>query len=590
MQHKKILMLTFAVVLLFVVYSLFSDVYYFHPLLLAILDLAGLASALLFFFSSKEKHNDTKKKKGKLINVNLYALAIILLFFLLVSFEFVGIAVIISIIGILLLGIWTKGLSSYKLYAALAIGIILISSIAFLPLSVLRGPNWKGIDEIAFDYYAPYLLLHGINPYTASMEPILNKYDTFPTVLLNGSYEYKYDYPAMGFLPVLALPLIIPYSQLHSFQSFIAIVVLLTLFIAFIIYRKSNYSKALLLPIIIWMLASYIMIQAIDQYLAVGVFLVIAYMERKNVALSAIFLGLGASTLQLAWFALPFFYILVLREHGKKKFAQSIALSLIVFLLVNGYFLILSPKPFVSSVFGLFGTSRLVPYGANLSVLLIGSYPVALWCSAAISVITLLAFFVLFYFYTSTLKPLIAIVPAFIFFLSWRNLQFYGLAYVPLLIVVCYLDRKDYPKDLLKSKSYLFLCLALLILLSIVLIWYAHASYIKSNPLSINSASSKLQRALNGSNTYIINSINLNVSNSGNITQNLSFVFINYPPDREGFFQANALKGVMPHSYQNYELNFSANDIKGDTHVYIFGFDKNYIVTKLIAVNLTTNP
>lgn len=585
MRYKKLLLLSAAVTLLFSVYFLFTEVYYFHPLWLALLDACGLASAILFFFASKEKEVSKEKKKSR-FKINIYVLAIILLFFILVSFEFVGIAAVVTLIGIFILGMFTKKLSSYKLYIAVAIGIILISAIAFLPLSLLRGPNWKGIDETAFDYYAPYLLLHGINPYTASMQSILQKYNTFPTVLLNGSYEYKYDYPAMAFLPLLPLPLIIPYSALHSFVSFIAIIALLTIFISFLIYRKSNYSNAILVPILIWIIASFILIQAVDQYLAVGIFLVIAYFERKNVALSAIFLGLAASTFQLAWFALPFFYILVLREHGKRKLFKSIMISLVVFLLINGYFLIASPKPFIDSVFSLLGTSRLVPYGANLIVLLISSYTVALWCSAVISILTMLTFMILFYFYTYTLKPVLAIVPAFIFFLSWRNLQFYGLAFVPLLIIVCYLDKKDYPKNLLKTKNYLYAALVALVAASLLLIIYAHSVYVKTNPLSITYASSSLERAMNGSNSYVISNVTLNISNSGNTVQNVSYVFVNYPPDRDGFVSSLSLKGIMPHSYKNYTLNFTANGIIGNTHVYIFGFSKNYIVTKLFPVNI----
>lgn len=586
MQYKKVIMISVAITILVSIYLAFSEVNYFHPLAIAIICIAGLVSALLFFFSYSLEEKDGKRKKKSTLKINIYLLLIIFLFFFLVFIQLVAIAVITTIAGIFLLGILTKKLSSYKLYAVLLIGIIIISVISYLPLANLRKTNWSGIDEIAFNYYASYLLLHGVNPYTSSMQPILDKYNVPTTILLNGAYEYKYDYPAMSFLPVLPLPLIIPYVKLHSFLIFIVILVLITVLVSFLVYRGSNFNRAVLIPLAIWVIASYTMMGSIDQYISVSLFLVIAYMERKNVALSAIFLGLAASTIQLAWFALPFFYILVLNEQGKRKMVQSILISLVVFLLVNSYFLILSPGAVISSSFSLFGTARLVPYGPNLFQLLLVSYPVPIWCSAVLSIVAMLLLMALFYLYTSTLKPLLAIAPTFIFFFGWRNLPMYGLAYIPLLIAVCYFEEKKISKDIIKNRNYIYLAFAVFAAFSVVLVVYAHGVYLDSKVLSINYASSTMQRATNGSNTYVIHHVTLNISNSGNTPQNVSFIFVNYKPDRDTFVSSLSLNGVMPHSYQNYTLNFTANGITENANVFILGFSEQYIITNSFTVNL----
>ncbi len=48
---------------------------------------------------------------------------------------------------------------------------------------------FTGTDEITFAYYANYLLVHGINPYTTNMDAVINQLHTpFLTVLLPGTH------------------------------------------------------------------------------------------------------------------------------------------------------------------------------------------------------------------------------------------------------------------------------------------------------------------------------------------------------------------------------------------------------------------
>lgn len=586
-MDRKTIFISIAIILLFAIYLTFSELYYFNPILFVIFNLMALASALLLFFGSRQKPNPKTKKKSK-IKMNNNVLAVIVMFFLLIGFQLVGLAVIISILGILGIGIVMKKSDSRKAYALAMMLLLVVAALSYISISTLRG-NWKGVDEVAFNYYASYLLLHGVNPYTASMQPIIAKYNTTPTILLNGSYEYRYDYPALSFLPVLPLPLIIDYSQLHSFLSFVAIVVFLSVISAFIIYKKSNYNNSVLVPLAVWLLATYLLVATIDHYLAVALFLLIAYLERKNVVLSSIFLGLAASTIQLAWFALPFFYILTLREHGKKVFVQSILVSLLIFVLANSYFLVLSPKAFLNSSLLVFGTSKLLPYGANIFQIFMAYYPVPFWCSAIISVIAFLSMMLLFYLYTSTLRPLFALAPLFIFFFAWRNLTMYGLAFIPLVIAVAYLDVKEFPKDAVKSKNYLYLIIGLAAVLIILLIAYSHASYAKANILYIDSATPILHKLPNATNnaSYMLSGINITVSNNNNMAENVSFAFINYNPDKDKFVSSLTLNSIAAHSKRDYILPFNVNAISANAKIYILAFSKDYLITKEININTT---
>lgn len=516
--------------------------------------------------------------------VSPYIVLAIVLFFLLISFQLVGLAVIISLAGIYSIALLSKRLKSYRFYLAAAIIILIASSLAYASVSSLRTGNWKGVDEVAFNYYASYLLLHGSNPYTTSMLPMLARYNITPTFLLNGSTESAYDYPALSFLPVAILPEIIPLQNLHNFLAFIAILVFLSTLIAFIIYRKSKYNKFVLVPIAVWLIATYAFLGTIDQYMAVSLFLVIAYTERKNLVLSSIFLGLAASTIQLAWFALPFFYILVAREKGNGAFIKSILISLLVFLLINSYFIIISPASFLKDMFGIFGTSKLLLYGPNIMQVLLRSYGVMLWYPAIVSIMALLLFIVLFYLYTATLKPLIAMAPAFIFFLSWRNLPMYGLAFVPLILVLCYENEKSKLKDLIKDGRYIALSITAFAIISILLAVYSHGVYTKDNTIVINSVIPSVQVA-NGA--YNFNGITLNISNNGNSYENVSLFMINRYPSKDGIFLSPALGSIAPHTSKEYPIDFQVQSVASNTSIYIIAFSNDYMTNREININLS---
>lgn len=81
-------------------------------------------------------------------------------------------------------------------------------------------------------------------------------------------------------------------------------------------------------------------------------FLVLGWLTmRKNLWLSASFMGLAAASKQLAWFFIPFYLILLLRTIGFKKCAQSAAVIGGCFLILNLAFIVDDPGNWFSSVF-----------------------------------------------------------------------------------------------------------------------------------------------------------------------------------------------------------------------------------------------
>jgi len=71
---------------------------------------------------------------------------------------------------------------------------------------------------------------------------------------------------------------------------------------------------------------------------------------RKNLWVSAIFMGLAIATKQVIWFFLPFYLILILREKGLRKSILIATLCAVIFFVFNGAYIINDPKLWFSSI------------------------------------------------------------------------------------------------------------------------------------------------------------------------------------------------------------------------------------------------
>lgn len=425
--HFSLSLLTFAVIIIFFVfltnYPVSSD-----PVFACLL---GLISVVLLFQVYSER---VKKPKDSGSRYSIFALICLLVFVIFATFPYYAASAIVAILGIAIIGYCVNyyRLSRQRFYAFLAIAITSTAIISFAVLPGNLNQGWeKGSDETAYEYYASALLLNGTNPYAANMVPALSRFGTLPTVLKNGTIESYYNYPALSLIPgAVAASL----GEANTFNLFIFLLVLINVIAAFCVYYKSGFNYLLLLPLAVWIFATYILVAAITAYLAV-LFLIFAYILRKYTLAYAILLGLSISTQQLAWIALPFFLILTLKESGRGKFGRVLLVSIAVFLLINGYFIVRSPVHFFNDTVMLYLSSGLPMLGPNIfAISQIASLPLISIAGLAAPVIII----VLFYLYTKRLRLLIGVGPAFLFFLEPRNTPIYALAFVPLIILVCY--------------------------------------------------------------------------------------------------------------------------------------------------------
>ncbi len=499
-------------------------------------------------------------------------------------FLLAGAGVLVSMCGLYLIKKMTKNPKSYGFYIRVIIISMIIAGLAYWVIYGIRNVNWNGIDELGYNYYASYLLAHGTNPYLASMQPILQQRNIYPTVQLNGTFEYAYDYPALSFLPYVFLPLL----GITNFFAFIIIVIFLSIIAAFLVYYKSGYNKFVLIPIAVWLFATYTLVGTMNQYLSVSVLFLIAYLERKNVVLSGILLGLAASIIQLVWFAIPFLYILVYREYGGKQLAKCLGYTLLAFLVVNAYFIVLSPKVFITNVFAVFGLTKLAFYGPNIMQLLVSHYRVPSWYSAGMSIVTLFVMFGLFYLYTDTLKPLLAVVPASIFFLSWRNISIYGLPFIPIILAIYYVGSKDKRvEDILSNKKPILYVVVLLAIAFATIAILSHGPYIKENLLEISSITPILYGQPGFVGPFSLGGIRVAVINNANYTQPVSFFVVSRSPNGQEYILSPSINSTLTaHSSSNYTLNYQLPGVANSTKIYIFAFSQDYITAKQYQINL----
>ncbi|MDE1851775.1 MAG: hypothetical protein KGH69_03755 [Candidatus Micrarchaeota archaeon] len=488
----------------------------------------------------------------------------------------VSAASVFSIIAIHYLRKSVRKLEGYRRYAAVLLGVAAIALIAYFIMYAFVRLNWHGVDELAFNYYASYLFVHGQNPYTTSMEYITTKLGVFPTVLLNGSYEYTYDYPALSFIVFAFIPLL----GITSFMSYIAIVIFLSLLAAYIVYDRSGGNNAVLLPMLFWFMASYGLIGVVTPYLAVSMFVLLAYLERRRVLLSGALLGLAASTTQLAWFALPLMYILALKEHGMRNALKCAGMSALVFLIVNVYFIAWSPNVTLNNLFVLLLATKLPFYGTNIMQFLVPFYPVSYWYPTAISVITILSIMVLFYLDPDRFRPLVGIMPAMIFFLSWRNISIYGLSFVPLILAVYYSHERKGKEHRHRIKARY--ALAFVVVASLVLAAISHDEYLRNRSIAIDSITPVLypSSVYGYQNGYALGELRINVSSNADYQQNVSFYIVSQSPNLQGYVLSVQLPKLPAHESVAYNISYRLPLVNNHTKIFVTAFDERYIASK----------
>lgn len=490
------------------------------------------------------------------------------------------IAVLVSVFGLYFLENAASRQPKFRAWLILLFGLMIITLIVY-ELIIGTGISAGKSDELALNYYASGLFLKGQNPYTASLSPALSLYYSVrPTVWLNGSIEDAYLYPAFSFIPLAVLPLIFGSGSISPAYGAVIFLIVAS---ALIVYHTSNKNRNILAPIGVWLLIAFSLISFITAYLAISIFMLLAYVYRSKPVVSGILVGLAASTTQIAWFAIPFFFVLEFREFGAKPLYKLLGASLLTFLVINAYYLLASPSQLSTRLFSASGSLPIS--GPNIVQLLIGAYPIPYSYAMLALISTYLLLLLIFYLRTDSLKPLMGIVPFMIFFLSWRNFLSYSLPFVPYLLATAYYSTSGNKiEDIVGYKKLLVYAPAVLAFVLAVALIYAHGYYAQTNTLHISNVSLAVSPH-NGS--IGVNGAYVGVYNNAPFARNVSFYVYSRNP---GLFAS--FLGYLPNSTiaadsgYTFALKYPLASISNSTQMFILAFANGSITSREINITI----
>lgn len=577
----KALILTIAIVDLGSAYMLYS-----YQQLLSVWAMAGLLLLMLISFLSLFFLNvfSLERSSSKIVLQIIAILSVILLIYS-ISYDWsiisrnafinLGLPTLAALLSSIILSVFNivinKKMSKIGFYLLFIIFASIMTGVAFFVMSS-HASSYGAVDEAIYNYYSAYLTTHLQNPYTTSMEPIYLNYHITPVPTVNGSYDFYYGYPPLSFIPFLPL---VPFWPVSAF-AFKLFTIFVSSFAALIAYYKFRPNGYAILPLFVFMAFSYSSVAVPNTYLAVSIFLVLAFitMTKRRFISSGILMGAAISIHQTSWFAIPFFFIYCYNRFGKDAFFKQSASALAIFVILSLPFILTGT--YISNIFGLLGRSNTF-YGLNVADFLIGFFPVPNITLLILSVSVFSLSIILYYFYNRSLFLFLPLIPAFIFLLSWKGVINYSLPYMILFIVVASTaDNKSFD-DRLQDKRPMPIAIAGLTIMLIALIFYFHGQYAQS-PAMIASPYSMNFSSTSNTGNAVIYSFEISIINNLDSNQTpLIFLFSSNP---YGYYWAPTANVTLAPGRGGILTTYYNITTTNKTNLGIILIDKN-------AVNLT---
>ncbi len=318
------------------------------------------------------------------------------------------------------------------------------------------------------------LLLEGRNPYTDSnMLDLARKFKLLPdwtTPLRVGQFANRLDYPKMTELssvldtdnkagnapefeskvsyPALSFLTLVPFTLFKNYNvlSFYVLSYLVLIAVAWKMVRPELRPWVLLLSLANVPMWSSTIGGNLDVFNTL--LLVVAWLLRDKRWWSAIFLGLAIATKQIAWYFIPFYIIMVLRNYGLKETVYRTLITSGVGLAINLPFILWNAHAWLAGIMAPIG-DPMFPLGVgivNLSTShLLPYFPS--WVYTVLEGVALVASLV-WYWRICKKRPeaamLLAVLPL---FFAWRSLPsyFYCIAYPVFVLMSSRRTRRSLP-------------------------------------------------------------------------------------------------------------------------------------------------
>ncbi len=231
-------------------------------------------------------------------------------------------------------------------------------------------------DGTSLDTNAAILLIEGHNPYTDSnMIDLARRFPIQPdwtTPLRTGQFKNRIDYPSMSDLqsvldtdlraksmpefeakvsyPVLSFLTLVPFALLKDYNvlPFYMLSYLAMVAIGWKLARRELRPWVLLLALANVPMWTSTVGGNLDVFSMLLV--VLAWFLRERRWSSALILGLALATKQTAWFFIPFYAILLFRQHGFKETLYRLTIAGSIFFVCNLPFILWNPQAWVAGI------------------------------------------------------------------------------------------------------------------------------------------------------------------------------------------------------------------------------------------------
>ncbi|WP_337860763.1 hypothetical protein [Ferroplasma sp.] len=393
---------------------------------------------------------------------------------------------------------------------------IVIASAFLLIVSVIAVVAvFEPTDEFLIDLYSAMKFMQGVNPYNpATTAGVFIYFKKFNLDLNVTPTMYGKDITLLGY-PALAFIIYIPYIYIGKFANLIISIIAFIPFI--LIYKKFSDKKialyamfALLINIIFLYSAAFSLIGLVWL-----VFLMASYYFRKNTLYSGIFFGLSLSAKQFPALIFPFLFYMIYREKGIIEAIKWTLYAFLIFILINGYFIIKSPVLYFKDILSP-ETEKLIGIGFGPSQLsFLNFVHITPEFFTILMILSIILFFVIYIKHYNTLKFSLFVFPILILLFNYRLLITY-ITFWPILSLIS-IEDIDYKRKLKINKKALkrYAVYAVAILIAILVVGAYFGSHneekVKINNMQINTVHGKVEKII------------VSVTYTGNVPENIYF-------------------------------------------------------------------
>lgn len=525
---------------------------------------------------------------GSALTFNIFFVFYVFLYGLAVSFA-------IYIILFLLLSVGAYLIYTAKNYRAGLLVFIIV--LAFLIIYFTSGyfkVKYIANDESILTMYSVKAILNGTNPYTTSISRLIYfshlQNGTSFTLLSNSTVIGGVTYPSLFFLTFVPFYFLSPptIQNLENIdlttQASVFIFILLVVIYS-MIEKKNILRPRYMLYVFLALFLSNIV--SVATYLMLAVIL-LAYWKLDS-RYSWIILGVAVSLQEELWIPAVLLIAYSFNSYGFRKGMANVIGTAAVFLLFNGYFIILNPGAYLHTVFEPISGFLPLDPSAPIGYFVFMHYGVATELFSKLFILAVAGvLLVLLYFNAKKAIPLLSIIP--FMFLTHALVNYYYF-FMAMFVVIAYSEAERHRDGILmrevaKYSNFKYLIsglLGLVILLGVFFIWQAHAAYVNELNLSVSNQ----QAYISGNSLYYSGTVSYNLTGAN---ASRMYVLLNvYGSGEEGFyglFNTSIFNSSSACAYPC-SLNINILELNSSSHVYaIHAYGRNFSGQTYVSIFL----